>query len=368
MEILGLTIGMAEMLTVTVPTALLVLTEGGNKDKKRFSSLYSSFGIIGTFWGITQGLGGFDLMDIKQSLPEILGHFTTSFTTSLIGLSSRTLADQMIDYLYPLQEPNTEQGKIASILEKMVARETQNHKELVETLRMSHRETLAKHTDTFNLLIAHGGLFKQMLEKQNKGMQIQNQIANSVSELSLKTTDTNFYASSIMEILSEIKNNYSKEWQNVLLEIMERFDQKIETRLQGIIENLVSSTNSMHEIVKENNEFQQKIIKDRQAQLDASTELASNCVVASDGFKSLVASYHEMQQNVATTSVALEQMADLGLRAKTSANSMDEMMKVFNDKFIQQYDETIQKATEEQANYLINVVATILNKIDKKVA
>lgn len=51
-----------------------------------FPSIISTLGVIGTFLGITLGLHGFDVTDLTQSIPILLGGLKTAFFTSLCGM------------------------------------------------------------------------------------------------------------------------------------------------------------------------------------------------------------------------------------------------------------------------------------------
>jgi hypothetical protein len=95
--------------------------------------------------------------------------------------------------------------------------------------------------------------------------------------------------------------------------------------------------------------------------------MAENSIKAADGFRSLVQSYREMENNAATTGASLEQIAALGGGARQATTSMNEFMKTFTSHFTDTYNSTITDATERQAEYLVNVVATILDRIDTKV-
>ena len=51
-----------------------------------YASVFLSIGIIGTFWGIYEGLLEFDTNNINESVPSLLDGLKTSFFTSIVGL------------------------------------------------------------------------------------------------------------------------------------------------------------------------------------------------------------------------------------------------------------------------------------------
>jgi RNA polymerase-binding transcription factor DksA len=295
-----------ELATIAIPTYILSSThKSDNESLKRLASLYSGIGVTFTFVGIYKGLQGFDPNQISESLPIILGGFKTSFTTSILGMFCGMVANVWIDTEYPLID---ETDQIIKWLNKKYLKD------------LTFQETMIQ-----------------------------------------KATETN-------SLLTESLNQSNDQWRDALVDIIEKLDEKLETRLQTILDSLTTTTSQMLDIVGENHEFQQVLINDRDTQIAASGQLAENSVRAAEGFRSLVDSYLRMEKNAESTGVALEQVADLGLRAKTSSQSMSEFMKSFNDQFTDAYNETITKATEQQAEYLVNVVATILDKIEHKVS
>lgn len=59
--------------------------------------ILSTLGVLGTFWGITQGLWEFDVHDINASIPKLLDGLRTAFYTSLAGMISSLLLRAVTD-------------------------------------------------------------------------------------------------------------------------------------------------------------------------------------------------------------------------------------------------------------------------------
>lgn len=71
-----------------------------SKEKRFINSLpqiLSTLGVIGTFWGITQGLVEFNVNDINGSIPKLLEGLKTAFYTSLGGMISSLVLRWLID-------------------------------------------------------------------------------------------------------------------------------------------------------------------------------------------------------------------------------------------------------------------------------
>ena len=352
-----------EITTVVLPTYILLETnKKDNKSLKSIASLYTGLGVTFTFIGIYKGLQAFDHTQIAESLPSILGGFKTSFSTSIVGMASCMFANYRIDIEYPLKDSS---DHLTRWLDKKSSSDIRFQRSILE-FQQSIGSTMSSIDNTMSIVLAE--IIKQNNLSSTNWQKLhttQNLQLDTLSSISLEMANQSGLYSRSNDLLQEIIDQSNDQWHNLLIDVIEKLDDKIETRLKTILESLTFTTSQMLEIVGENHQFQQKLIDDREIQMIASHKMAENSVKASEGFKSLVESYLRMEKNATTTGIALEQVADLGVRAKSSSQSMNEFMKTFNDHFTEQYNQTIAKATEQQAEYLVNVVATILDRIEK---
>lgn len=94
------------ILALIVIFFLLSLDKNSNKN---FKNEIVSLGILGTFIGIAIGLFNFDVTNIKESMPQLLGGLKTAFITSGVGIffsiilsiykPQRTKKDEMLTAL-----------------------------------------------------------------------------------------------------------------------------------------------------------------------------------------------------------------------------------------------------------------------------
>lgn len=62
-----------------------------------FPTAISSLGVLGTFWGITQGLIAFNPGDLDKSIPELLDGLKTAFFTSIAGMIGSMILSAFIN-------------------------------------------------------------------------------------------------------------------------------------------------------------------------------------------------------------------------------------------------------------------------------
>ncbi|MDR0711618.1 MAG: MotA/TolQ/ExbB proton channel family protein [Prevotellaceae bacterium] len=84
------------------------------------ASTATSLGILGTFVGIFIGLMRFDVGNIQESVPELLGGLKTAFLTSIAGLTS-SLVLKSAPQLYGIKVKREEGAKEEAGLEAMLA-------------------------------------------------------------------------------------------------------------------------------------------------------------------------------------------------------------------------------------------------------
>ncbi len=168
-----------------------------NRNKRIIDSLstvLSTLGVLGTFWGITKGLLHFDVHDINSSIPELLDGLRTAFYTSLAGMISSLILRAFIDAKLDkvdggLSDMQTAQVEICKAIQQMsevVCTAVTNTKAATEQLSNTVTTEIKKIAATQSEFSA------QMLETTN---QIQ-QDAHYISELkgvssALQTLQTN---------------------------------------------------------------------------------------------------------------------------------------------------------------------------------
>lgn len=87
---------MSDFLTITISIMIVVLFTISLRSKTRnYKNEIVSLGILGTFLGIAIGLFQFDVTDIQESMPSLLGGLKTAFITSGVGISFSILLSML---------------------------------------------------------------------------------------------------------------------------------------------------------------------------------------------------------------------------------------------------------------------------------
>ncbi len=87
-----------------------------------FPSIISTLGVLGTFFGITIGLIGFDTADLNASIPKLLEGLKTAFFTSLLGMLGSIILSSRVNRLFDksvVSDSETAAARIVSAVELM---------------------------------------------------------------------------------------------------------------------------------------------------------------------------------------------------------------------------------------------------------
>ena len=307
--------------TLTIPTVLLWGYGKLGKDKKenyiiRKSkvSLYTTFGVLGTFGGIYIGLQDFNPSNINDSIPVLLEGFKGSFSSSITGLFGSIVSPIILDFL---------------------------NKELV----------LDSIKDISDLTLESNRKLDKLIKSNNE---VKDVIINSMENISKNNIDV------LVESLQEV---------------MEKFDEKISSHFEGVVRDMLSQIEKVSEVVNENYSLYQtmslngeKIINSSKVISDNLLKVESSSDRICSSFKSLIEYYIRMEKNAANASSAFENINSLSYKAKEGISNLDQFFKEFSDRFNQIYTKEITKATEAQANHLIDITYTILKQINAEVA
>lgn len=157
----------------------------------QFPSLLSTLGVLGTFWGITTGLYGFNPSDLNQSIPILLEGLKTAFYTSLLGMISSMITNFIINKIYDTYEaglPTNQDEAAARICNAVNAS--------MQALLQSITQQSQNQTAFYNTLSAQFNVF--------------NTINSSLTEMSNKMDAMTLLIRSQEVRLSSIKDNGSQ--------------------------------------------------------------------------------------------------------------------------------------------------------------
>ena len=282
--------------------------------RKSKASLYTTFGVLGTFGGIYIGLQDFNPSDIDNSIPILLEGFKGSFSSSIVGLLGSIISPIVLDFL---------------------------NKEFV----------LDSAKDISDLTLEGNRKLDELVRLNNE---VKESLLLSMENISKNNVDV------LVESLQEV---------------MEKFDEKISSHFEGVVKDMLSQTEKVSEVVNKNYNLHhtmslnsEKIINSSKIISDnlSKVELSSDRVCSS--FKSLIEYYLRMEKNASNASSVFENINSLSYKAKEGISNLDEFFKEFSDRFNQIYTKEITKATEAQANHLIDITYTILKQINAEVA
>jgi len=146
----------------------LTLISLDKKSTKNYKHEIVSLGVFGTFLGIAIGLYNFDVTDIKNSMPILLGGLKTAFVTSGIGI----FASIMISIVKPVQKDKNE---IVSALEVVV-------KEFNKNLTTQFGENFRQLNEAVKELVIWQKNYKNQIQDSQKAF---NNILNQLNKLEI---------------------------------------------------------------------------------------------------------------------------------------------------------------------------------------
>ena len=101
------------------------------------ASTLSTLGVLGTFFGITWGLMGFNADDLDSSIPILLGGLKTAFFTSLAGMICSLVYNAVINHIYDVFEasqPSSQDESVAKICEA-ITKMSDSSTSAIETIK-----------------------------------------------------------------------------------------------------------------------------------------------------------------------------------------------------------------------------------------
>lgn len=97
----------------------------------------STLGVLGTFFGITWGLMGFNADDLDKSIPILLGGLKTAFFTSLAGMVCSLVYNAILNHIYDVFEaslPSSQDESVAKICDA-ITKMSESSTNAIETIK-----------------------------------------------------------------------------------------------------------------------------------------------------------------------------------------------------------------------------------------
>jgi hypothetical protein len=215
------------MLWVIVSFMTVMFVLSIKKDSLRnFKSEIISLGILGTFIGISVGLYSFDVMNIKTSMPILLGGLKTAFITSGVGISLSIL----ISIIRP-----AEQGKIT------LADISRNQEQMVKVLEASLNNIS---TSANNEIIAS---LEHVVKQFNKNLT--DQFGQNFKELNSAVKALVVWQSNYKDQIEANEQGLSRIF--ISLNEVTKIKQQQEKNIDNLINNLSKSSNDITKSLKQ---------------------------------------------------------------------------------------------------------------------
>ena len=278
----------------------------------QFPGLLSTLGVLGTFWGITTGLYGFNPSDLNQSIPILLEGLKTAFYTSLLGMISSMITNFIINKIYDTYEaglPTNQDEAAARICNAVEAMNMQNTQSM-QALLQSITQQSQNQTAFYNTLSAQFNVF--------------NTINSSLTEMSNKMDAMTLLIRSQEVRLSSIENSSSQTI--VLLDILKDNAEHIDNRLGEQLD--ISS--AMTSILQETQDDTKKLSEVLRAEVD------------------------EIETKMGETNKLLTQKFEefAELLKKSNTEALVEVMKTATQEFQRQMNSIVSKLVKENFEQL----------------
>lgn len=338
-----------------------------------FPSIVSTLGVFGTFLGITIGLAGFNVNDLTQSIPILLGGLKTAFYTSLCGMGGSLLLRHFCTDI----KFDKEEGGISSTDAAI--------RELGKSVREMSTTMVSAIKETKDVVRQMGdsqtSFYTQLLEMEKKSEEKRTNVDSTLSRLALiqgeqiaaqrnmalSLASIDSVNKRVEESLGEIVDAQSANTSTFdeMNDELKKFSQilrsevdEIEDKMESTNKLLTNKFDEFSELLKKSNtealvnvmkkvteEFQKqmndlisRLVQENFAKLNESVEKLNTWQEENKAMiESLTKQYHQMEQDFEGTSNTMQEvsehaqkLAGNGGRLAQLVNALEEVM--INDK------------------------------------
>lgn len=211
---------------------------------------FTTIGIFGTFLGIATGLYLFDVQDIENSIPVLLGGLKTAFIASIFGIF---LYFGSAKWVAIIQNRN-EQGKLSpeairmEILVDKISTLTENINDIFTTVdannntitvgnlfrdiyQESRKQSQALQSFSTDLAISISAGFEQILNNEDKGV---------LSELQLVRKEIELLGGKLSDPTTEMTQNVVKDLEVAMKNMIDEFKTSVSGSTKAEMERLAS--------------------------------------------------------------------------------------------------------------------------------
>ena len=294
------------------------------QEKKRtidqFPGVLSTLGVLGTFWGITAGLYGFNPSDLDGSIPPLLEGLKTAFYTSLAGMITSMLTNFRINKIYDNYEAGlpSNQDEAASRICEAVESMSKQNTETLGALLQSFAEQSKNQTTFYNTLLEKFNVFTITNENLTD-------ISGKIAGLTLLLRSQDTYLKNIHTCMDQTK---------------QLIDERTE-KLSGSLSDLLDTS------------------KEQLETLNGTSTIAQDTLDETKKFSEILGGeVDEIENKMGETNELLSQQFDefAELLRKSNTEALVEVMREATREFQQQMNTVVNKLVKENFEQLNNSV------------
>lgn len=303
-------------------------------------SIISTLGVLGTFYGITDGLLGFDTSNIDASIPELLDGLKTAFFTSLAGMIGSLVLSRTTTRIYDKAD------KGVSDINQAAAAITASVQQMSQTLVAQTQQQSALQSAFYNNVNATLATLKQHMStidgNCSQTLTHSSNISTCISDM--RSGITNLSANSSL-IAKEVKNT-AKSITNIAADI-EEVDESIDALLNEESSPIYKTAESLKTTVSTLGEVANMV----EGLTSGQSEISDEVKAFGDKLHNEVV---DIETSMESTNKLLEKKFDefTKLLEKSNTEALVEVMKKVTEEFNKQMSQLINKLVQENFEQL----------------
>ena len=311
--------------------------KGKINEKRRWieilPSIISTLGVLGTFYGITVGLLGFDTANLDDSIPKLLDGLKTAFFTSLAGMIGSLVLSRQTARIYD----NADKG--LSDINQAAVLITQSVQQMSQTLVAQTQQQAALQSAFYNgVNTALANLQQHLTTIDGNSSQTLTLASNISTCITPIQTNISSIASDVTKVSTNV-NNIAADLQEV--------DQSIDVLMNEETSPLYQTAETLKETSTALSEVEQMV-----------EGLTTGQSEISDSIEALGGKIHnevvDIETSMQSTNQLLEKKFDefTKLLEKSNTEALVEVMKKVTEEFNKQMSQLINRLVQENFEQL----------------
>lgn len=206
---------------------------------EQIPSFISTLGVLGTFWGITEGLMDFDSMNLEISIPNLLDGLKTAFFTSLAGMIGSLVLSRVVSRYYDKQDEGVSDINLAAgeIVKAVKAMSETNQ----ETLRELKAQAIQQANNQSAFYVTCGNVLNAMKDSINDSRNDMKSLVLQVQAQTTNLSDIKEHTDGVLRTISTIELHEREQTDS--LEV-------VQNTLQATAPHISSMASNMGEMVE----------------------------------------------------------------------------------------------------------------------